>query len=159
SYERALALGAGGDTLRAAVDAAIAAGDTLRQARWSSDLLTLDPTDVRAIVARGAAMAADQPAAARALLELAAARDDVDAHVWRPGPALGRAPAAPQSSALAALRVAPRNGAARQLLTDAHAALLGAPAPGESAAPEARDIAALARFLQKVVAQRRELGH
>ena len=39
------------------------------------------PTDVRALVARGAAMVAAQPEAARALLELAAARDDVDAHV------------------------------------------------------------------------------
>jgi tetratricopeptide (TPR) repeat protein/GTPase SAR1 family protein len=152
SFERALALGAGPDTLRAAVDTAIAAGDPLRQARWASDLLAVDPTDVRAIVARGAAMATDQPDAARALLELAAARDDVDAHVWLARLALARDPAAAQASALAALRVAPRHGPARQLLTEAHAAQLGAPG-------EAADIGELARFLQKVVGSRRELGH
>ncbi len=152
SFERALALGAGGSTLRAAVDTAIAAADPLRQARWASDLLAIDPGDVRAIVARGAAMAADQPDAARALLELAAARDDVDAHVWLARLALARDPAAAQDSALAALRVAPRHGPARQLLTEAHAALLGAPG-------EAADIGELARFLQKVVGSRRELGH
>jgi len=152
SFERALALGAGASTLRAAVDTAIAAADPLRQARWASDLLAIDPGDVRAIVARGAAMAADQPDAARALLELAAARDDVDAHVWLARLALARDPAAAQASALAALRVAPRHGPARQLLTEAHAALLGAPG-------EAADIGELARFLQKVVGSRRELGH
>jgi tetratricopeptide (TPR) repeat protein/GTPase SAR1 family protein len=152
SFERALALGAGADTLRAAVDTAIAADDPLRQARWASDLLAVDPGDVRAIVARGAAMAGDQPDAARALLELAAARDDVDAHVWLARLALVRDPAAAQASALAALRVAPRHGPARRLLTEAHAALLGAPG-------EAADIGDLARFLQKVVGARRELGH
>jgi tetratricopeptide (TPR) repeat protein/GTPase Era involved in 16S rRNA processing len=153
SYERSLALGAGADTLRAAVDTAIAAGDPLRQARWASDLLAVDPADVRAIVARGAAMAADQPAAARALLELAAARDDVDAHVGLARLALARDPAAAQASALAALRVAPHHAAARQLLTEAHAALLGAPGA------DAGDIGELARFLSRVVGQRRELGH
>ena len=153
SYERALALGAGIDTLRAAVDAAIDAGDSLRQARWASDLLALDPTDVRAIVARGAAMAADQPDAARALFQLAAARDDVDAHVGLARLALPGDPAAAQTSALAALRVAPRHGPARRILTEAHAALLGPDAR------DAHDIAALARFVQRIVAQRRELGH
>jgi tetratricopeptide (TPR) repeat protein len=156
SYERALALGAGTDTLRAAVDAAIAAGDALRQARWANDLLTVDPTDVRALVARGAAMAADQPEAARALLALAAARDDVDAHVWlarlalSAGPATPADPASAATAALAALRVAPHHGPARQILTEAHAAQLGTPGP---------EIAELASFLQKIVGQRRELGH
>jgi tetratricopeptide (TPR) repeat protein/GTPase SAR1 family protein len=150
SYERALALGAGLETLRAAVDAAIAAGDVLRQARWSSDLLTQDPTDVRAIVARGAAMAEAQPDAARALLALAAARDDVDAHVWLARLALARDPAAAATSALAALRVAPHHGPARQTLTEARAAELGTPGP---------EIAELAGFLQKLAGQRRELGH
>jgi tetratricopeptide (TPR) repeat protein/GTPase SAR1 family protein len=165
SYERALALGAGVDTLRAAVDAAIAAGDALRQARWANDLLTLEPTNVRALVARGAAMAEAQPGAARALLELAAARDDVDAHVWLArlalsgvpgastdpmGPATVADPARAAASALAALRVAPHHGAARAVLTAARAAQLGTPGP---------EIAELASFLQKTVAQRRELGH
>ncbi len=150
SFERALALGAGIETLRAAVDAAIAAGDPLRQSRWASDLLTLDPGDVRAIVARGAAMADTQPEAARALLALAAGRDDVDAHVGLARLALPHDPAAAQTSALAALRVAPLHVAARQILTDAHAAQLGSPGP---------EIADLAGFIQKVVGQRRELGH
>jgi tetratricopeptide (TPR) repeat protein/GTPase SAR1 family protein len=150
SFERALALGAGIETLRAAVDAAIAAGDPLRQARWASDLLTLDPSDVRAIVARGAAMAEAQPAAATALLAIAAGRDDVDAHVGLARLALPHDPPAAQASALAALRVAPHHAAARQILTDAHAAELGTPGP---------EIADLAGFIQKTVGQRRELGH
>ncbi|HEX4419637.1 MAG TPA: dynamin family protein [Kofleriaceae bacterium] len=150
SYERALVLGAGIETLRAAVDTAIAAADPLREARWASDLLVLDPTDVRAIVARGAAMAAAQPEAARALLELAAGRDDVDAHVGLARLALPHDPAAAARSALAALRVSPHHGPARQILTAARAAELGTPGP---------DIAALAGFLQKLAGQRRELGH
>lgn len=163
SFERALALGAGLEVLGLAVDAAIAAGDPERQARWASDLLTLDPSNVRAIVARGAAMSAAQPEAARALLALAAARDDVDAHVGlarlalagpatRTGDPAARAgdPATAATSALAALRVAPHHAQARQILTDAHAAQLGAPGP---------EIADLAAFVQKLVGQRRELGH
>jgi tetratricopeptide (TPR) repeat protein/GTP-binding protein EngB required for normal cell division len=150
SYERALALGAGLETLRAAVDAAIAAGDVLRQSRWSSDLLTQDPTNVRAIVARGAAMAEVQPDAARALLAIAAARDDVDAHVWLSRLAMPRDPAAAAAAALAALRVAPHHGPARRLLTEARAAELGTPGP---------EIAELADFLQRLAGQRRELGH
>jgi tetratricopeptide (TPR) repeat protein/GTPase SAR1 family protein len=148
SFERALALGAGVEVLRAAVDAAIAAGDPLRQARWASDLLTLDPGDVRAIVARGAAMAKDQPEAAKALLGLAAARDDVDAHVGLARLALGGDPASAATSALAALRVEPRHAVARQLLTDALA--VGVPGP---------EIGDLAAFIQKLVGGRRELGH
>jgi Tfp pilus assembly protein PilF/GTPase SAR1 family protein len=159
SYERALALGGAVETLRAAVDAAIEAGDGPREARWANDLLAVDPTDVRALVARGAAMAEAQPGAARALLTLAAARDDVDAHVWLARLALAGDPADPQApasptgaatAALAALRVAPHHGPARQILTAARAAQLGTPGP---------DIAELASFLQKLVAQRRELGH
>ncbi len=170
SYERALALGGAVETLRAAVDAAIEAGDRLREARWANDLLAVDPTDVRALVARGAAMAEAQPGAARALLALAAARDDVDAHVWLARLALAgdppdlQAPQAPQApansappaasaaalAALAALRVAPHHGPARQILTAARAAQLGTPGP---------EIAELASFLQRLVVQRRELGH
>ncbi|HET9619936.1 MAG TPA: dynamin family protein, partial [Kofleriaceae bacterium] len=150
SYERALALDSDLATLRAAVDTAIAAGDPLRQARWASDLLIQDPTDVRAIVARGAAMADSQPEAARALFELAAARDDVDAHLGLARLALHADPAAAATAALAALRVAPHHGAARQILTEARAAELGTPGP---------EIADLAAFLQKLVGQRRELGH
>jgi len=150
SYDRALALGGGIEPLRAAVDTAIAAGDAQRESRWAADLLAIDPTDVRAIVARGAAMAESQPDAARALLELAAARDDVDAHVWLARLALAGDPQKAAISALAALRVAPHHAPAREILTAARAALLGTPGT---------DIAEVAAFLSRIVGQRRELGH
>jgi tetratricopeptide (TPR) repeat protein/GTPase Era involved in 16S rRNA processing len=150
SYERALALGGQIDTLRAAVDTAIAAGDALRQSRWAADLLTLDPTDVRAIVARAAAMAPTQPDAARALFQLAAARDDVDAHVGLARLALPTDPARAATDALAALRASPHHGPARQILTEARTSALGTPG---------HDVAELASFLQRTVAPRRELGH
>jgi tetratricopeptide (TPR) repeat protein/GTP-binding protein EngB required for normal cell division len=166
SYDRALALvaasnattndsmtrgGGGLDVLRAAVDAAIAAGDVTRELAWGNDLLGKDPTDPRALVARGAAMARDQPEAARALLELAAARDDVDAHVELARLALAVDPTRAATSALAALRVQPHHGRARQLLTEARAAELPAPASSE--------IADIASFLERVVASKRGLGH
>jgi tetratricopeptide (TPR) repeat protein len=151
SYDRALALGGGLDVLRAAVDAAIAAGDVTRELAWGNDLLGKDPTDPRALVARGAAMAKDQPEAARALLELAAARDDVDAHVELARLALAVDPSRAATSALAALRVQPHHGRARQLLTEARAAELPAPASSE--------IADVAAFLERVVASKRGLGH
>jgi tetratricopeptide (TPR) repeat protein/GTPase SAR1 family protein len=151
SFDRALSLGAGADVLRAALDTAIAAGDGARSLQWSSDLLGKDPDDVRALVARGTAMMPTQPEAARTLLELAAARDDVDAHAALARLALaGGDSARAAAAAAAALRVDPHHGPARQLLTDAHAAALGTPGP---------DIAELAAFLERVVARRRELGH
>ncbi len=150
SFDRALSLGAGTDVLRAALDTAIAAGDAARSLAWSSDLLGKDPTDVRALVARGTAMIETQPEAARALLELAAARDDVDAHVALARLALPAEPARAADAAKAALRLDPHHARARQILTDAHAAGLGAPGA---------EIAELARFVERVVASRRELGH
>lgn len=155
SFDRALSLGAGPDVLRAALDTAIAAGDSARSLSWSSDLLGKAPDDVRALVARGSAMAAEQPEAARALLELAAARDDVDAHVALARLALGPEPARADptrahAAATAALRIDPHHARARAVLTDAHAAALGAPGA---------EIADLARFVERVVASRRELGH
>ena len=151
SFDRALGLGASVDVLRAAVDTAIAAGDAMRAAQWGNDLLAKDPSDPRALVARGAAMAKEQPEAARALLELAAARDDVDAHVELARLVLARDPAAAATFALAALRVSPHHGRARQILTEARTAALPP--------PEGSDIAALAAYLERVVASRRELGH
>ena len=150
SYDRALALGAGIEVLRAAVDTAIAAGDPIRQSQWSSDLLARDPNDVRALVARGAAMIDDNPGAAAALLELAAARDDVDAHVGLAKLALATEPSRAAASALAALRVSPHHGKARQLLTEARAAMFGSPGT---------EIADVAAFLEKLAESRRELGH
>lgn len=150
SYDRALALGADVDVLRAAVDTAIAAGDPVRQAQWGNDLLARDPDDVRALVARGRAMLADNPAAARALLELAAAKDDVDAHVALGRLALADDPAKAATAALAALRVAPHHTQARTLLTEARGAIQGTPGP---------EIADLAAFVERVVESRGELGH
>ena len=148
SFERALGMGAGADVLRAAVDTAIAAGDTTRGALWASDLLGKEPDNARALVARGLAMVAAQPDAARALLEIAAARDDVDAHVAlaRIEPDAHKAAA----SAKAALRVDPHHARARELLTEAHARALSAPGT---------EIAEIARFVEHVVEGRRELGH
>lgn len=156
SYDRALSLGAGTDVLRAAVDTAIAAGDALRGQPWSSDLLGQAPDDVRALVARGLALVEPQPEAARALLELAALRDDVDAHVALARLALSAGdPTRAAESARAALRVAPHHARAREILTAAHAAGYGElPDSGDGA-----DIAALARFVERIVESRRELGH
>jgi tetratricopeptide (TPR) repeat protein/GTPase Era involved in 16S rRNA processing len=151
SFDRALALGAGLDVLRAAVDAAIEANDPLRQSQWANDLLAKDPSDVRALVARGSAMVQQQPEAARALLDLAAARDDVDAHVQLAKLTLADDPSQAAKCALAALRTAPHHGKAREILAAARAAQLPEPVSNE--------IADLAAFLEKVVASKRDLGH
>ncbi len=151
SYDRVLAMGPSIDNLRAAVDTAIAAGDTTRGLQWGNDLLGKDPTDVRALVARASAMVADQPEAARALLDLAAARDDVDAHVLLARLSLPTDPASAARCALAALRTAPHDGRARDILGEARSAELPPP-PGD-------DIADVAKFLERIVETRRELGH
>ncbi|CAN5919617.1 hypothetical protein BH11MYX3_BH11MYX3_33040 [soil metagenome] len=150
SYDRALALGAGVDVLRAAVDAAIRAGDPTRELQWGNDLLGRDPNDTRALVARGAAMLGDNPEAAKALLEVAAGRDDVDAHVCLARIALKSDPELAAKYALAALRVEPHHARGRETLTEARAAALGAPGA---------EIAAVAAFVEKLAESRRELGH
>ncbi len=150
SFDRALALGADVEVLRQAVDTAILANDITRGLQWGGDLLGKDPNDVRALVARGTAMIDSQPDGARALLEVAAARDDVDAHVALARLALAADPASAAGSARAALRVDPHHGRARQLLTDARAATHGVPGT---------EIAELARFVERTVESRRELGH
>jgi len=150
SYDRALALGAGNDVIRAAIDTAILAEDSTRALQWGNDLLGQDPTDVRAIVARGIAMMATQPDAARAVLEIAAARDDVDAHVALARLSVSADPVKAAGSALAALRVNPHHAKARQLLTEARALSIGDPS---------NDIADIARYVEKIVESRRELGH
>ncbi len=150
SYERALGLGAPVQVLRAAVDTAIAAGDPARLSAWSSDLLAVDPDDRRAITARGLAMLREQPAAARALLEIAAGRDDVDARVALAGIELATDAPRAATSALAALRVDPHHARARQLLAEARAVIYAAPASD--------DIAELARFLERVLESQPQLG-
>ena len=156
SYDRVLAMDPSVQVLRAAVDAAIAAGDTARGSLWSADLLAKDPNDVRAIVARGLALATAQPEAARALLELAAARDDVDAHVALARLALPGDPARAAASARAALRARPRDRAAREILADARGAEFGIPRAEKLSRD---DVAELASFLERAVASRRDLGH
>ncbi|CAN5724252.1 hypothetical protein BH11MYX2_BH11MYX2_17240 [soil metagenome] len=150
SYDRALALSADTDVLRAAVDTAIAAGDATRELAWGNDLLARDPTDLRALVARGTAMLADQPDAAAALLKVAAEKDDVDALAALAQIQLSTDPAKAAASALAALRVVPHHAKARQLLTEARAAAFGTPGP---------EIADVAAFIERAMESRRELGH
>ncbi len=152
SYDRALAKGGSIDVLRAAVDTAIAAGDRGRQLSWGNDLLGQAPDDVRALVARGCAMIEDSPEAARALLEVAAAKDDVDAHLALARLAMANDPGRAAGFARAALRVAPHDARARSILTEARARAL--PEPGGEA-----DIADLAVFVERLVESRRELGH
>ncbi|MEO8842261.1 MAG: dynamin family protein [Kofleriaceae bacterium] len=151
SYDRVLALDPSVEVLRAAVETAIAAGDETRAAQWGNDLLSKDPSDPRALVARGMAMAKTQPEVAKTLLELAAARDDVDAYVELAKLTLGE-PAVAARYALAALRVEPTNAKARDVLATARAKELGFDR-------EQRDIADTCEFLESVVASRRELGH
>ncbi|HET9992362.1 MAG TPA: dynamin family protein, partial [Kofleriaceae bacterium] len=153
SYDRVLAVAPSLEVLRAAVETAIAAGDETRAAQWGSDLLARDPSDSRGLVARGMAMARTQPDGARALLQLAAIRDDVDAHVELAKLALASGdPALAATCALAALRVAPEHRKARELLASARAAELGF----DRVTP---DIAAICEFLERTLASRRELGH
>ena len=153
SYDRVLALDPSVEVLRAAVETAIAAGDETRAAQWGNDLLAKDPNDARALVARGMAMAKLQPDAARALLELAAVKDDVDAHVELAKLALAAGdPARAATCALAALRVAPLHAKARSVLADARAAELGVVNIG-------MEIGDVCAFLERVVASKRELGH
>jgi tetratricopeptide (TPR) repeat protein/GTPase Era involved in 16S rRNA processing len=152
SYDRAVTLGGESiELLRAAVDTAIAANDATRAMQWANDLLGKDPTDVRALVARGMAMMNTQPDAARALLELAAARDDVDAHVLLARLSLPADPPTAAKCALAALRTAPQHDKAREILAEARSAELPAPASTE--------IADVAAYLERIVESRRELGH
>jgi tetratricopeptide (TPR) repeat protein len=151
SYDRVLALDPSIETLRAAVETAIAAGDPTRAAQWGNDLLAKDPSDPRALVARGMAMAATQPEVAKTLLELAAARDDVDAYVELAKLSL-KEPAVAARYALAALRVSPTHAKAREVLATARAKELGFDR-------EQKEIADTCEFLESVVASRRELGH
>jgi len=150
SYERALGLGADIDVLRAAVDTAITAGDATRELQWGNDLLGKAPDDLRALVARGSAMLVDQPDAAKALLEVAAAKDDVDARTALARLTLPTDPHKAALSALAALRVSPHHTKARQILTEARTAAFGTPGP---------EIADVAAYIEKTVESRRELGH
>ena len=153
SYDRVLALDPSVEVLRAAVETAIAAGDETRAAQWGNDLLAKDPDDARALVARGMAMAKLQPEAAKALLDLAAGKDDVDAHVELAKLALAAGePARAVACTLAALRVAPLHAKARAVLAEARAAELGIGHVGT----EIGDVCA---FLERVVASKRELGH
>lgn len=156
SYDRVLALEPSTEALEAAVNTAIAAGDTARGQQWSADLLARDPHHVRAIVARGLAFAPTQPEAAKALLEIAAARGDLDAHVHLATLSLSDAPAAAAAAALTTLRAAPQHVGARALLRDARALELGLDRIAHHGEGE---IADLADFLSHAVASRRELGH
>ncbi len=94
--------------LREAVDAAITLGDATRQLQWSSDLLVRDPDNTRALVARGlGAAATGDVGTAIALLSLAVARGDVDAHVGLARLKLASEPAQSLALLTNALRIDP----------------------------------------------------
>jgi Tfp pilus assembly protein PilF/GTPase SAR1 family protein len=153
SYQRALALGGGLDILRAALDLAILAGDAQCQTQWANDLLEHDPDDSRALVARGLGLAASgQTDAAKALLSLAAARDDLDARFGLARLALAADPLGAVEQTLAALRTAPYHLAGRNVLEDARTRTFP-PLPEHPAIDE------VARSLESAVASRPELGH
>ena len=160
SLERAIGLGAGEPTLRAALDAAVAAGDVQRAVRFANDVLSRDPGDPRALVARALGMLdAGQPDAARSMLALAlSSRDEGRARVVQsrleleadPSRAAGQRAAA---AALAALRVDPTDPAARAALSVARAREIGLDGPVR------REIAAVADDLVAALATRADLGH
>lgn len=154
SYQRALALGGGLPILRDALDLAILAGDTARQTQWANDLLTQEPDDPRALVARGLGLAAaGQPDAARAMLALAAGRDDLDARFGLARLQLADDPAGAVEQTLRALRTAPHHALGRKVLEEARTKLFP-PLP-----PPPLDIDDVARALEQAVASRPELGH
>lgn len=137
--------------LREAVDAAITLGDATRQLQWSSDLLVRDPDNTRALVARGLGAAATGDAGtANALLSLAVARGDVDAHVGLARLKLASEPEQSLALLTNALRIDPRYPAARDALTQ----LLRATYPQ----PTSTEIAHLAALLESVLAQRADLA-
>lgn len=132
SYQRSLDLARDADVLRRALDTALEGGDITAAVRLANELLSDDPSDTRAMVARGVALARQgQTDAARAtfkaVLDLGV---DSQAHL-----ALGRleldsdpsraAGARAALSALAALRIAPDDARARKLLAESRARELG----------------------------------
>jgi tetratricopeptide (TPR) repeat protein/GTPase Era involved in 16S rRNA processing len=155
SYDRALSLqsdSSTSDILRDAIDAAVALGDATRQLQWSSDLLVREPDNTRALVARGLGLAASgDQVAAQALLTIAVARGDLDAHVGL----AGLHESAPPDKSLTllnnALRIDPTNQRARTALAN----LLRSRYP----TPISNDIAHLAQLLESLLAQRSDLAH
>ncbi len=138
--------------LREAVDAAIALDDAPRQLQWSADLLVRDPDNTRALVARGlGAAATGDESTANALLALAVARGDVDAHVGLARLKLASHPEQSLALLTNALRIDPRYPAARYALQQ----LLRATYPQ----PTSTDISHLAALLESVLAQRADLAH
>ena len=157
AYERALAMGAGVETLIAAVEVAHNAGDRDRAVRWANDLLAQDGRAPIAIAARAAEMIDNgQLDAADALLRGAEASVAVAierariARARDPGPA-GAAAAA--NAALAALAIDAADPRARELLRRARADQLAVPAEDP---PE--DPSGDAGFLPRAAALERALA-
>ncbi|MCB9559506.1 MAG: dynamin family protein [Kofleriaceae bacterium] len=163
SLERAVALGAGPEALRTALDVAVGAGDVGRAVRFANDVLAADPGDPRALVARALGMLdAGQLDAARAMLGLAlASTDELSARVVMARlelkasdeRAAGKRAA---DAALAALRQAPADPAVRAVLAAARARELGLDAPG---AVDPADIHGICDDLGAALATRADLGH
>jgi tetratricopeptide (TPR) repeat protein/GTPase SAR1 family protein len=146
--------------LRDALDLAIAAGDTARQTQWANDLLAREPEDPRALVARGLGLAAQgQHEAARALLSLAASRDDLDARFGLARLRIAEDPAAAAQETLQALRTAPHHALGRQVLEEIRARQFPPLPPLPPGGDQRVDIDDVAAALEQAVASRPDLGH
>jgi tetratricopeptide (TPR) repeat protein len=153
SYQRALALGAGGDVLRAALAAATDAGDAAAQIQLANDLLAVEPDSPAALVARGrGTLAAGDPTMARALLRGPAEAGDPDARVALAEVALTQGELrAAQRELRAVLTLAPRHAGARARLAETYRQAAAIPT-GPTELP------ALAAALERVLAGRPELA-
>jgi tetratricopeptide (TPR) repeat protein len=126
--ELALALGAGDDVLRRALDVALDGERTARADALAGQVLATDPSASAAMIARARALAsAGDAGAARAMYRAALERGaDARAHRGLAELALaeGDAPAA-AAEALTALRLSPADSRARDLLDEARRRELG----------------------------------
>jgi tetratricopeptide (TPR) repeat protein len=153
-FDRALALGDQG-SLAAALDTALAAGDTARANRYANDLLAVTPDHPRALVALALArLDAGQPDAARAFLAPAlSTAGDPEAHLALARIELAHGdPDAAARAAMDALRADPHAPRARAALVDARARAFGAELPADA------DIRQVAGVLERVVTSRRDLA-
>src|SRR5690606_18537263 len=152
--ERALALGAGEEVLRRALDVALDGEQTARADVLAGQLLASDPGSSAAMIARARALAsAGDAGGARAMYRAALERGaDGRAHRGLAELALADddAPAA-AAEALAALRLYPGDSRARALLEEARRRELG----GDR---EAGDVRAAFAALERLIAARPELA-
>lgn len=165
SYRAALEHGGGQAVERRALDAALAADDLSAAVPLASRILADDPTDPRALIARGRALEAGRdPAGAQAAFAAALERD--------PGPearlALAELALAESTSesaaraaewALGALRAAPRDPRARAVLTEARGRELDVRSGSPADASDPGALYELASELDRLCQHRPEIAH